>query len=96
VQRVRPRLQRCADAGGQVSRPHADTAPPDYRMAEQPLMALKEAIGRWHSGAYLRYLRQTRGRALMNLTLVAGADTDDMEADFVDIDAHGYNGDDDA
>jgi hypothetical protein len=32
----------------------------------------------------------------MNLTLVAGADTDDMEADFVDIDAHGYNGDDDA
>ena len=55
-----------------------------------------QAAGRWHSGAYLRYLRQTRGRALMNLTLVAGADTDDMEADFVDIDAHGYNGDDDA
>jgi len=55
-----------------------------------------QAAGRWHSGAYLRYLRQTRGRALMNLTLVAGADTDDMEADFVDIDAHEYCADDEA
>ena len=45
---------------------------------------------------YLRYLRQTRGRALTNLTLVAGADTDDMEADFVDIDAHEYCADDEA
>lgn len=54
-----------------------------------------QAAGRWHSGAYLRYLRQTRGSALRNLTLVASAETDDMEADFVDIDAHGFDEDDD-
>ena len=53
-----------------------------------------QAAGRWHSGAYLRYLRQTRQRALHNLTMVASADTDDMEADFVDVDAHGFNEED--
>ena len=33
------------------------------------------------------------GIARHNLTMVASgsADTDDMEADFVDVDAHGYN-----
>ena len=53
-----------------------------------------QAAGRWHSGAYLSYLRQTRGRALRNLTLVASAETDDMESDFVAIDAHGFDADD--
>ena len=53
-----------------------------------------QAAGRWHSGAYLAYLRQTRGRALRNLTLVASAETDDMEADFVAVDAHGFDEDD--
>ena len=53
-----------------------------------------QAAGRWHSGAYLSYLRQTRGSALRNLTLVASADTDDMESDFVAIDAHAFDEDD--
>jgi hypothetical protein len=50
-----------------------------------------QAAGRWHSDAYLRYLRDTRVQALQHLTAVAGADTDDFEADYVAIDAHGYD-----
>ena len=53
-----------------------------------------QAAGRWHSGAYLAYLRQTRDSALRNLSMVASAETDDMESDFVAIDAHGYDEDD--
>ena len=54
-----------------------------------------QAAGRWHSGAYLRYLRQTRQCALRNLSMVASADTGDMEAVFVNVDAHGYDEEDD-
>lgn len=53
-----------------------------------------QAAGRWHSGAYLRYLRETRERALQHLTAVAGADTDDLEADFVGVDEHAFDADD--
>jgi hypothetical protein len=55
-----------------------------------------QAAGRWHSGAYMTYLRETRDQGLRNLTAVAGADTDDFEADFIDIDDHAFDADDDA
>ena len=54
-----------------------------------------QAAGRWHSDAYLRYLRESRSQGLHNLSLVASADTDDNEADFVDVDARGFDDDDD-
>ena len=54
-----------------------------------------QCAGRWHSGAYLAYIRERRGETLRMLTQVAGAETDDMEADFVDIDLNGFDGDDD-
>ena len=54
-----------------------------------------QAAGRWHSDAYLRYLRESRSQGLHNLSLVASADTDDNEADFVDVDARGLDDDDD-
>ena len=53
-----------------------------------------QAAGRWHSGAYLRYLRETRDNAVGMLTQLAGADTDDLEADFVAVDAHDFNEED--
>ena len=55
-----------------------------------------QAAGRWHSGAYLRYLRETRDNAVGTLTRLAGADTDDLEADFVAVDAHDLDEDDEA
>ena len=55
-----------------------------------------QAAGRWHSGAYLRYLRETQTTALTRLTQVASADTDDAEADFVDIDSHEFSTEDEA
>ena len=54
-----------------------------------------QCAGRWHSGAYLRYIRERRGENLRMLTQLAGADTDDFEADFVDIDLNGFDADDD-
>jgi hypothetical protein len=53
-----------------------------------------QAAGRWHSDAYLRYLRDTKDLALSYLARVASADTDDFEADYVAIDAHGFDDDD--
>jgi len=53
-----------------------------------------QAAGRWHSGAYLRYLRDRRAEALGHLEMICGAETDDFEADFVDVDAHGFDADD--
>ena len=53
-----------------------------------------QAAGRWHSGAYLRYLRETRDNAVGMLTRLAGADTDDLEADFVAVDAHDFDEED--
>ena len=55
-----------------------------------------QAAGRWHSGAYMRYLRETRDNAVGTLTRLAGADTDDLEADFVAVDAHDLDEDDEA
>lgn len=52
------------------------------------------AAGRWRSDAYLRYLRQCRGEAMRLAQGVAGADTDDCEADFLDVDEHGFDDDD--
>ena len=52
------------------------------------------AAGRWRSDAYLRYLRQCHGEAMRLLQGVAGADTDDCEADFLDVDEHGFDDDD--
>ena len=49
------------------------------------------AAGRWRSDAYLRYLRQSRGVAMRLALGVAGADTDDLEADFLDIDEHDFD-----
>ena len=52
------------------------------------------AAGRWRSDAYLRYVRQCHGEAMRLAHGVAGAETDDCEADFLDIDEHGFDGDD--
>ena len=53
-----------------------------------------QAAGRWHSDSYMRYIRERRGQALAQLTAVAGADTDDFEADFIGIDEHGFDAED--
>ena len=54
-----------------------------------------QAAGRWHSGAYLRYLRERGSEALDQLSRVASADVDDFEADFLDVDCQGFDADDD-
>ena len=53
-----------------------------------------QAAGRWHSDSYMRYIRERRSQAMAQLAAVAGADTDDFEADFVDIDLHGFDDED--
>jgi hypothetical protein len=53
-----------------------------------------QCAGRWHSDAYLAYIRERRAETLSMLTQLAGADTDDFEADFVDIDLNGFDADD--
>ena len=54
-----------------------------------------QAAGRWHSGAYLRYLRERGSEALDQLARVASADVDDFESDFLDVDRQGFDADDD-
>lgn len=55
-----------------------------------------QAAGRWHSSAYLRYLRETRHTLMTRLVGVASADTDDMEADFIEVDRTDFDADDEA
>ena len=52
------------------------------------------AAGRWRSDAYLRYLRDRRSEVMRYAEGVAGADTDDFESDFVDVDALDFDADD--
>ena len=48
----------------------------------------------WHSDAYLAYIRERRAATLSMLTQLAGANADDLEANFVDIYLNGFDADD--
>ena len=48
----------------------------------------------WHSDAYLAYIRERRAATLSMLTRLAGANADDLEANFVDINLNGFDADD--
>ena len=50
-----------------------------------PPEAIK-AAGRWRSEVYLRYVRESAGAALSHRLGIAGAEPDDFQADFVEID----------
>ena len=50
-----------------------------------------KARGRWRSDAYLRYLRERRAESDAWAAAIAGADTDDIEADYVAIDGYGFD-----
>ena len=50
----------------------------------------------WRSDAYLRYVRSRRDGLLQLLHGIAGAETDDFESDFVDIDEHDFDESDEA
>jgi hypothetical protein len=43
------------------------------------------------SDAYLRYLRTCGGEAMRIAHAVAGAESDDLEADFLDVDEHDFD-----
>ena len=43
---------------------------------------------------YLRYVRDRRAEAAAYAQSVAGAETDDFEADYVEVDAHGFDAED--
>ena len=53
-----------------------------------------QAAGRWRSDVYLRYVRDRRAEAAAYAQSVAGAETDDFEADYVEVDAHGFDAED--
>ena len=48
--------------------------------------AIKD-IGRWKSDAYLRYIRECKGDYDRLIAGICGADVDDVEADYLDLDA---------
>ena len=52
------------------------------------------AAGRWRSDAYLRYICVCEAESLRLVHGIAGADVDDRVADFLDVDAHGFDDDD--
>ena len=47
--------------------------------------------GRWRSDAYMAYIRQCREQAESYVARIASADTDDYQSDFVEIDAHDFD-----
>lgn len=49
------------------------------------------AAGRWRSDAYLLYVRESPGQALSYAAAVAGADTDDSQPAFLDVDAYDFD-----
>ena len=54
----------------------------------------REAImtrGRWRSDAYLRYIRERRVEDRRFAAGIAGAETDDYEADFIAIDEFDFD-----
>ena len=53
-----------------------------------------QASGRWRSDAYLCYIRECRAQAEYFVQQIASADVDDFQSDYVEIDMHGFDADD--
>ena len=54
------------------------------------------ASGRWRSDAYLCYIRECRAQAEQFVAQIASADVDDYQSDYVQIDMHGFDEQDEA